>query len=473
MKIEQIYTGCLAHGAYYIESHGEVAIIDPLREVKPYIKKAEENNAWIKFVLETHFHADFVSGHLDLATSTGAMIVYGPEAQPSFPAYVAKDGEVLRLGGAKIKIIHTPGHTLESTCYLLIDETGRETALFSGDTLFIGDVGRPDLAQQATGKTKYELAGILYDSLRTKIMYQLPGDVIVYPGHGAGSACGKNIARETFDTLAHQLETNYALRANMSRDAFIREVTDGLTPPPPYFPMNVMMNKEGYENGEKVLERSLQPLTADQFVALAQKTDAIILDTRGAEVFIEGFIPGAINIGLDGNFAPWAGALLPSAQQPLLIIADTGREKEVILRLSRIGYDHVIGFLEGGFAAWVSSGRKTDKIPFVSADELQSYYGKQEKVNIVDVRRRSEYSTEHVMGAISIPLDYINDHMHLLNRNDTYYVYCAGGYRSVIFLSILRSRGYYNLVDVRGGLKTIKDNGQFRLTDYLRPAPIV
>ncbi|MVT09025.1 MBL fold metallo-hydrolase [Chitinophaga tropicalis] len=472
MKIEQIYTGCLAHGAYYIESHGEAAIIDPLREVKPYIRKAEENNAWIKFVLETHFHADFVSGHVDLATATGAMIVYGPTAQPSFPAYVAADGEELRLGGAKIRILHTPGHTMESTCYLLIDEEGRETALFTGDTLLIGDVGRPDLAQKAAGKTQYELAGILYDSLRSKIMFQLPGDIIIYPGHGAGSACGKNMAKETRDTLAHQLTTNYALRTNMTRDAFIREVTEGLTPPPAYFPMNVMLNKQGYEKADDVMARSLQPLTAQQFQALARETDAVILDTRGAEEFVEGFIPGAINIGLDGNFAPWAGALLPFAKQPLLIVTDPGREQEVIVRLSRIGYDQVIGYLDGGFAAWIAGGNKTDRIPHITAAALQPFTLK-EKINVIDVRRRSEYSNEHVQGAVNIPLDYINENMHLLNKDDTYYVHCAGGYRSVIFLSILRSRGYYNFIDVRGGLKAIKDNGRFRLTDYLRPTPIL
>jgi glyoxylase-like metal-dependent hydrolase (beta-lactamase superfamily II)/rhodanese-related sulfurtransferase len=470
MKLEQLYTGCLAHGAYYIESNGAAAIIDPLRDVASYIRKAQQDDAVIKYVLETHFHADFVSGHLELAAATGATIVYGPGAQPGFPAHIATDGEILTLGAVRLKVLHTPGHTMESTCFLLLNEAGEETALFSGDTLFIDDVGRPDLAQQASGKTKEELAGILFDSLRNKIM-PLPGHITIYPAHGAGSACGKSMSDQTSDTLAHQLSVNYALRKNMTRDEFIKEVTEGLTPPPAYFPMNVSMNKHGSGDLEDVIERGTHPLSPAAFEAAANETDAIVLDTRGAEIFVKGFIPGSFNIGVDGNFAPWAGTLIPGVEQPILFIADPGREKEVVTRLARIGYDNTIGYLEGGFDAWKADGRPTDNITVITADELADRM-LWVTVNILDIRRRSEYGSEHVENAINIPLEYINDSMQTLDRKQLYYVHCAGGYRSAIFISIMRMRGYHNLVDIRGGLKAMKESGRFQLTDYLSPFPL-
>ncbi|PSL19922.1 MBL fold metallo-hydrolase [Chitinophaga ginsengisoli] len=465
MKIEQLYTGCLAHGAYYIESNGAAAIIDPLRDVASYIRKAQQDNAVIKYVLETHFHADFVSGHLELAAATGATIVYGPEAQPGFPAHIATDGEILTLGAIKLKVLHTPGHTMESSCFLLINEAGEETALFSGDTLFIGDVGRPDLAQQASGKTKEELAGILFDSLRGKVM-PLPGHITIYPAHGAGSACGKNMSDQTTDTLAHQLAINYALRKNMTREDFIKEVTEGLTPPPAYFPMNVSLNKQGYGHVEEVMNRGLRPLSPAAFEAAANETEAVILDTRGPEIFVVGFIPGSFNIGLDGNFAPWAGTLIPVVKHPILFIADPGREEEVVTRLARIGYDNTIGYLEGGFNAWKTDDRPTDTITVITPDELADRM-LWTAVNILDIRRRSEYGNEHIENAINIPLESINDNTQLPDKKQLYYVHCAGGYRSAIFISIMRMRGYHNLVDIRGGLKAMKECGRFQLTDYL------
>lgn len=466
MKIEQFYTGCLAHGAYYIESNGAAAIVDPLRDISAYINRAAEDNAVIKYVLETHFHADFVSGHLDLAAATGANIVFGPGAQPAFPAYIATDGELLTLGDIKIKVLHTPGHTMESTCFLLLDEAGQETALFSGDTLFIGDVGRPDLAQQASGKTKDELAGILFDSLRTKIM-TLPPHITIYPAHGAGSACGKVISSERTDTLAGQLSTNYALREDMTRVEFIQAVTEGLTPPPAYFPMNVKMNKQGAENVADVIARGMRALAPADFEALVTETGAVILDTRGPEKFVQGFVPGSINIGLDGNFAPWVGTLIPVGERPILFIADQGRELEVVTRMARIGFDNTIGYLEGGYAGWKASGGPTDGIVVVTPEELavrQTWL----PVNMLDVRRRNEFNTEHVAGAINIPLENIHERVDL-DKKKLYYVYCAGGYRSVIFISIMRMRGYHNLVDVKGGLKGIRDNGHFLLTDHFEP----
>ncbi|GAA0546382.1 MBL fold metallo-hydrolase [Chitinophaga japonensis] len=471
MKIEQIYTGCLAQGAYYIESEGEAAVIDPLREVQPYVTRAERNNAQIKYVFETHFHADFVSGHLDLAQKTGAEIVYGPGAQPSFAAHIARDGEVFRIGKAGIQVLHTPGHTLESACYLLLDENGKATALFSGDTLFIEDVGRPDLAQKAAHMTQEELAGLLYDSLRSKIM-PLADDIIVYPAHGAGSACGKNMSTATSDTLGHQKASNYALRADMSRAEFIQEVTTGLMPPPAYFPLNVMLNREGYESIDKVLARGRQALSPAAFEAAANETNALILDTRDPQTFAAGFIPNAINIGIDGNFAPWIGALVPDIRQPILIIADEGREEEVITRLARVGYDHTLGYLAGGFAAWKKEGRETDHIPVVSAFELARLTAKQ-TVHLLDVRKQSEYGSEHVIDAENVPLDYINDSMPQLDKDTTYYVHCAGGYRSMIFNSILRARGYRHLVDVSGGFKAIKDSGLFSISDYVCPTTLL
>ncbi len=468
MTIEQIYTGCLAQGAYYIQSGNEAVVIDPLREVAPYIQKAARNNATIKYVLETHFHADFVSGHLDLAKKTGATIVYGPNAEPAFDAHIAKDGELLKVGKITIEVIHTPGHTMESSCYLLKDEKGKPVALFSGDTLFIGDVGRPDLAQKIKAELTQEvLAAHLFDSLRNKIM-TLPDDVVIYPAHGAGSACGKNMSKETTDTLGHQKQTNYALRADMTKEEFIKEVTTGLTTPPSYFPLNVMMNIKGYESIDKVLERGQHAFSPDAFEAAANETGALILDTRDAQEFAKGFIPNAINIGIDGNFAPWVGAMIPDIRQQILLITDEGREEEVITRLARVGYDFTIGYLKGGFASWEKAGKEIDSIRSISADEMADIQ-KKEEINILDVRKKSEYDSEHLLNAENTPLDDINDHMPMLDRNKTYYVHCAGGYRSMIFNSTLKARGYNNLVDIKGGFKAIKDSGNFRISDYVCP----
>lgn len=470
MKIEQIYTGCLAQGAYYIESEGEAVVIDPLREVEPYIQKAAVNNARIRYVLETHFHADFVSGHLDLSKKTGATIVYGPTAQPSFDFYAAKDGEELKVGKVSIKVLHTPGHTMESTCYLLKDEDGKEVALFSGDTLFIGDVGRPDLAQKVNADlTPEKLAGHLYDSLRNKIM-PLPDNIVVYPAHGAGSACGKNMSRETTDTLGHQKATNYALRPNMTKVEFIKEVTTGLVPPPAYFPINVMMNIKGYESIDKVLERGLHAMSAEAFETAANETGALLLDVRDAQTFAKGFIPNSINIGLAGSFAPWAGALIPDSKQPILLITEPGTEEEVVTRLSRVGYDAVIGYLQGGIETWKNAGRELDSIASISAAELADLQTKDPLINILDVRKKSEYTSEHIINAENTPLDFINDSMAMINKNRTYYVHCAGGYRSMVFNSILRARGYHNLVDVKGGFKAIKESNRFKISEYVCPS---
>jgi len=467
MRIEQIYTGCLAQGAYYIESDGEAVVIDPLREVEPYIQKAEADNAKIKYVLETHFHADFVSGHIDLSKHTGAPIVYGPNANTSFEAIIAKDGQEFKVGKVTFKVLHTPGHTMESTSYLLKDETGKEVALFSGDTLFIGDVGRPDLAQKAGVLTKEDLAATLFDSLRNKIM-PLPDDIIVYPAHGAGSACGKNMSKETTDTLGHQKQTNYALRADMTKEEFIKEVTTGLTTPPAYFPLNVMMNREGYESIDEVMERGNQALSPDAFEAAANETDALMLDTRDPQTFAKGFIPNSINIGIDGSFAPWVGALIPDIKQKLLIIADEGREEEVTIRLARVGYDYTIGYLKGGFEAWKASGKETDKVISVDANVLADMVQTSE-ANIIDVRKESEYISEHADGATNLPLDNINESMAALDKDKTYYVHCASGYRSMIFNSILKARGFDNLIDINGGFKAIKENGRIKTTDFVCP----
>ena len=469
MLIEQIYTGCLAQGAYYIESDGEAVVIDPLREIQPYIEKADRNHAVIKYVFETHFHADFVSGHIDLARAAGATIVYGPGAQPGFDAHVAKDEEEIKLGRISFKVLHTPGHTMESTCYLLKDEKGKETALFTGDTLFIGDVGRPDLAQKIIpGLTQDRLAGYLFDSLRTKIL-PLPDDIIVYPAHGAGSACGKNMSEQTTDTLGHQKASNYALRRNMKKEEFIKEVLEGLVEPPAYFPLNVLMNKQGYDSIAEVIRRGTQALEPGAFEAAANSTGAILLDTRNAETFAAGFIPNSINIGIDGNFAPWAGALIPDIKQPILLITGEGREEEVVTRLARVGYDHSIGYLKGGFSAWQKAGKQTDSIPSVTAAELAQRNISGSSILIVDVRKKSEYDTEHVAGAINAPLDFLNSSMQLLDKDRTSYVHCASGYRSMIFISSLRARGFNKLVNITGGLKAIKENNQFNITDYVRP----
>lgn len=468
MKIEQIYTGCLAQGAYYIESDGEVAIIDPLREVKPYIDQAEREGSTIKYVLETHFHADFVSGHLDLAKKTGATIVFGPNAKTGFDALVARDGDELRVGKVVIRVLHTPGHTMESTCYLLIDETGKETALFSGDTLFIGDVGRPDLAQKSD-LTVNDLAGYLFDSLRHKIM-TLPDDLIVYPAHGAGSACGKNMSKETTDTLGNQKRFNYALRANMSREEFIREVTDGLLAPPTYFPQNVLLNKQGYESIDTVLSRGGHALTPDAFEAAANETGAVVLDIRPAQVFAKGHIPNSINIGLGGQFAPWVGALIPDVRQALLLVCDPGQEPETSTRLARVGYDQVLGYLQGGFATWQVSEKEIDTITSITADELANRL--EGGITLIDVRKPGEFAAEHVEGAKNLPLDYISQQMAELTRTETMYIHCAGGYRSMIAASILKARGFDNVVDVAGGFAAIKELDRIKTTDYVCPSTL-
>ena len=472
MKVEQIYTGCLAQGAYYIESNGEAVVIDPLREVDPYIQKAERNNAKIKYVLETHFHADFVSGHLDLSKKTGASIIYGPNAKPAFEAQIAEDGEEFKVGHVTLKVLHTPGHTMESTCYLLKDENGKDVALFSGDTLFIGDVGRPDLAQKVVADlTQDKLAGYLFDSLRNKIM-PLDNDIIVYPAHGAGSACGKNMSKETTDTLGHQKETNYALRANMTKEEFIKEVTTGLVAPPAYFPLNVMLNIQGYESIDKVLERGQHALSPDAFEAAANETSALILDTRDPQTFAKGFVPNSINIGIDGQFAPWVGAMIPDIKQEILLVTDEGREEEVITRLARVGYDFTIGYLKGGFNSWKNSGKEIDQIASVDVNELSDIMDRN-NVNILDVRKKSEYQSEHIINAENAPLDFINDSMAQIDKNKIYYVHCAGGYRSMIFNSILRARGFDNLVDVKSGFKAIKESGRFKISDYVCPSTLL
>ncbi|MGY3211284.1 MBL fold metallo-hydrolase [Mucilaginibacter sp. HD30] len=467
MTIEQIYTGCLAQGAYYIQSGTDAAIIDPLREVEPYIKKAQTSGAKIKYVFETHFHADFVSGHIDLARKTGATIVYGPNAETGFDAHIAQDNEEFKVGEITIRVLHTPGHTMESVCYLLIDEQGEEIALFSGDTLFIGDVGRPDLAQKAGSVTQEDLAGNLFDSLRNRIM-PLSDKVIVYPAHGAGSACGKNISKETTDTLGNQKKFNYALRENMTKEEFIVEVTRGLLPPPPYFPLNVKLNKDGYENIDNVLYKGKQPLTADAFEAAANTTGALLLDTRTAQDFARSFIPNSINIGFDGSFAPWVGALIPDIDQPILLITEDGREEEAVTRLARVGYDNAIGYLKDGVAAWIAAGKETDTIQSLSAEELADI-ARAHSVNIIDVRKQSEYNAEHLLKAENLPLEDINDHLAELDKTKTYYVHCAGGYRSMIFNSMLRARGFNKLVDVKGGFKALKESGRFDTSNYVCP----
>jgi len=466
MTVEQIYTGCLAQGAYYIASNGEAVIIDPLREVGPYLDRAEKDGVTIKYILETHFHADFVSGHIDLAAKTGAKIVYGPTANTAFDCHIAQDGEVLKVGDVTIHVLHTPGHTMESTTYLLKDESGKDHAIFSGDTLFLGDVGRPDLAQKAATMTQEYLAGILFDSLRNKIMV-LGDDVIVYPGHGAGSSCGKNMSKETVGTIGEQKATNYALRANMTKEEFVAEVTDGLLPPPAYFPENVRLNKTGYESLDKVMERGLRPLSVDAFEVAANETDALILDTRHQNTFIHGFIPQSIFIGIQGSFAMWVGALIPDIKQEILVVADPGMEEEVVTRLSRVGYDNCIGFLDGGFDAWKNSGKEVDALSQVTAEELKGIEG----ATVVDVRKSGEYLSEHLIDAIHVELDYINDQMASVPQEGTFYVHCAGGYRSVIASSILKARGYHNMVDVAGGFKAIKEAG-LKVSDYVCPTTL-
>ncbi|PQA58662.1 MBL fold metallo-hydrolase [Siphonobacter curvatus] len=451
MIIEQIYTGCLAQGAYYLQSGTEAAIIDPLREVQTYLNKAARNGATIKYIFETHFHADFVSGHVDLSAKTGAPIVYGPNAAPAFEALIAEDGQEFSLGDCRIRVLHTPGHTLESTCFLLLDENGKENAIFTGDTLFIGDVGRPDLAQKAD-LTQDDLAGMLYDSLRSKLL-PLPNDVIVYPAHGAGSACGKNMSKETFDTLGHQKEVNYALQPQ-SKEEFITAVTDGLTPPPAYFPENVRLNKAGTEPVEKVLKRGNHPLSPEAFEVVANETGALVLDTRKAQEFAQAFIPRSINIGIDGDFAPWVGTLITDINQPLLLVTAPGREEEVITRLSRVGYDQVLGFLEGGMESWRTANKEVDQIESVAAETFATNFDP-EKTIVKDVRKATEFEGGHIAGADNVPLASLSEQMAEFPKDEPFYVHCAGGYRSMIAASILKARGYDQVREVAGGFGAI------------------
>lgn len=452
MKIEQIYTGCLAQGAYYITSDGEAAIIDPLREVQPYIDRAERDGVKIKYVFETHFHADFVSGHIDLSKRTAAPIVYGPQAQPEFDAIIALDGQEFKIGKLTLKVLHTPGHTLESTCYLLRDENGKDTALFSGDTLFLGDVGRPDLAQKSASMTQEDLAGMLYDSLMQKIM-PLSDDVTVYPAHGAGSACGKNMMKETVDSLGNQKRMNYALN-QPNKDAFIQAVTDGLLPPPGYFGMNVAMNKKGYAAFDEVLHKGLKAIRAEELPAVVETVHAVMLDVRNAADFSHGFIPGSINIGLKGDFAPWVGAIVVDVQTPIVLIAYPGDEKEAITRLARVGFDNVIGYLEGGFESWKNEGREVDSVNRISAETF-SQEVEIGKSKVIDVRKESEYEAEHVEEAYSWPLAAINDWFASLKSDEPFFLHCQGGYRSMIAASILKARGIHNFKEVDGGFKAI------------------
>lgn len=468
MKIEQIYTGCIAHAAYYIENNGEAAIFDPLREVEPYINRAAKDNAKIKYIFETHFHADFVSGHLDLANKTDANIVYGPTANPNFEAIIAEDNQEFKIGNYTIKAIHTPGHTLESTCYLLIDENGKQHGIITGDTLFIGDVGRPDLAQKLIAElTQEKLAEYLFHSLRNKIM-PLSDDLIVYPNHGAGSACGKNMSKETTDTLGNQKKTNYALRANMTIEEFKKELLNGLTPPPAYFPQNVLMNIQGYESLDTVKEKANNPLTPNEFEAIANTTEAVILDVRNEADFVKAHIPNSIFIGLHGQFAPWVGALIRDVKQPILLITPEGKEEETVMRLSRVGFDNTLGYLNGGMAAWIKENKEIDSITSISPEEFEKHY---ENKPVIDCRRPAEYTSVRISKAKNIPLDFLNDHLAEIPKEEQFYIHCAGGYRSVIWSSIMKSRGYHNMINVEKGMSGIK-NTSIPLTQEVCPSTL-
>lgn len=453
MQIEQIYTGCLAQGAYYITSNGEAAIIDPLRETQPYLDRIERDGVKLKYIFETHFHADFVSGHLDLSKETGAAIVYGPTAQPEFKATVATDNQLFEIGNIKIKVLHTPGHTMESSTYLLIDENGKNYAIFSGDTLFIGDVGRPDLAQKAASMTQEQLAGLLFHSLRDKVM-TLADDVIVYPAHGAGSACGKNMSKETVSTIGNQKATNYALRANMTEAEFITEVTNGLQPPPAYFGMNVAMNKKGYDSFQEVLRHGMNALSVTEFETIADETGALILDTRNNGDFAKGFIPQSINIGINGDFAPWVGALIADVNQPIVLVTEVGKEEETVTRLSRVGFDNLVGHLQGGFDAWKKAGKEVDTVNRITADQFKTQV-KIGESKIIDIRKQSEYSAEHIEEAFNKPLADINDWIKDINPKEHFFMHCAGGYRSMIAASILQARGFRNFSEIEGGFNAI------------------
>jgi glyoxylase-like metal-dependent hydrolase (beta-lactamase superfamily II)/rhodanese-related sulfurtransferase len=452
MKVEQIYTGCLAQGAYYITSNGEAAIIDPLRETQPYMDRLAKDGVKLKFIFETHFHADFVSGHVDLSKKTGAKIVYGPNAVCEFEAISAKDNETFKIGDITIKALHTPGHTMESTTYLLIDENGKDYCIFSGDTLFLGDVGRPDLAQKAASMTMEGLAGLLYESLNNKIM-PLADDVIVYPAHGAGSACGKNMMKETVDTLGNQKKMNYALN-QPNKEAFVAAVIDGLTPPPSYFGMNVAMNKKGYDTFENVLNNGMRALEASAFEAAAEETNALILDTRPAGEFAKGYVPQSINIGINGDFAPWVGAMIADVKTPILLVTEVGKEEEAVTRMARVGFDNQIGHLKGGIEAWIAAGKETDKVNRISATQFASEVKIGEN-KVIDVRKETEYAAEHVDEAYSKPLAYINDWIKDINPAEHFYMHCQGGYRSMIAASILQARGYRNFTEVDGGFAAI------------------
>ena len=471
MKIEQIYTGCLAHAAYYMESNGEAAIFDPLREVQPYINRAEKDKAKIKYVFETHFHADFVSGHLDLVKKTGAQVVFGPTAKPGYEAIVADDGQVFKVGNASVKIIHTPGHTMESTTYLVIDENGKEHGIITGDTLFIGDVGRPDLAQHVVADlTQEKLAGHLYDSLRNKIM-PLSDDLVVYPNHGAGSACGKNMSKETTDTLGHQKQVNYALNPSLTKEEFIKQLLTGLTTPPVYFPQNVLMNIKGYESLDTVMNRGKKPMSVAEFETIANETGALLLDTRSAGDFAKGYIPNSINIGIDGSFAQWVGEMIPDVRQEMLLITDPGREEECIIRLSRVGYDNTLGYLEGGFEAWKKAGKEIDSVQRISAADLEKMIATDKPI-VIDIRKKSEYDSEHIVDAINIPLNQINEHLAEFPKNKPFVLHCAGGYRSMIAASILKQRGWNDFSDVEGGFTEIAKTA-IRKTDYVCPTTML
>jgi glyoxylase-like metal-dependent hydrolase (beta-lactamase superfamily II)/rhodanese-related sulfurtransferase len=469
MIIEQIYTGCLSQGAYYIESNGEAAIIDPLREVGSYIDKAKKNKATIKYIFETHFHADFVSGHVTLAKETGATIVYGPLAKTGFDSLIAKDQQEFKIGELTLTVLHTPGHTMESTTYLLSDVSKKDIAIFSGDTLFLGDVGRPDLAQKAADMTQEDLAGILYDSLRKKIM-PLADDLLVYPAHGAGSACGKNLSKETVGTLGEQKRTNYALRADMTKAEFIKEVTDGLLPPPQYFPLNVKMNKEGYEDIESVIESGTRPLSPEAFEIAANETGAIVLDVRHQDDFAKGHIPQSIFIGIDGGFAPWVGAMIGNVDQAILLVTPEGREEETVTRLARVGFDNTLGYLKGGINSWKKAAKTLDTVEGIEVANFKPLAEK-EQLNIFDVRKPGEYLSEHLIDANNTPLDFLNNHMSEFPTEGHFYLHCAGGYRSMIAASILKSRGIHNLIDVRGGFAAIK-KVQMKLSDYVCPSTL-
>lgn len=471
MKVEQIYTGCLAHAAYYIESKGEAAVFDPLREVQPYIDRAQKDKAAIKYVFETHFHADFVSGHLDLKKKAGSEIVFGPGAQPAYEATTAKDGQLFKIGDYTVKVIHTPGHTMESTTYLLIDEDGKEHGIITGDTLFIGDVGRPDLAQHVVSDlTEEKLAGHLFDSLRNKIM-PLSDDLIVYPNHGAGSACGKMMSAETTDTLGHQKKVNYALRPDMTKEEFIKELLTGLTTPPGYFPQNVLMNIKGYESLDTVMDRGTHEFTPAAFEAAANETGALVLDTRDAQDFAKGFIPNSINIGLEGSFAQWVGEMIPDVKQEIMLVTYPGKEEEAITRLSRVGYDHTIGYLKGGFDVWKSSAKDFETTQRISAKDLERKAKKEFPV-IIDVRKKSEYDSEHLIGAINVPLNLINQHLAQFPKDKAFALYCGSGYRSMIAASILKQRGWSNFADVEGGFDELVKT-ELEKSDYICPSTML